>query len=132
MERLKSFLWAMFIVISFFIACLFSQGCADEATTHKIKNNLSYLYEVREIDWLTVEGRQVIIAWKKIPGDMAGVINAAAVNANRNLEGRVRVYSIDANRYPQPTTSLSSVNFYCEAVAVDGRLNEGCVLKYKR
>lgn len=74
------------IVVLWFIGWLISIPSSSR-NEQKLKSELSYLNSVSDISWFEIDGRAVYIGFREVPKDLRGIVNSAAQNGSRAIDG---------------------------------------------
>jgi len=64
-----------------------------------LKDAMSYLSGISEIEWYEIYKNNVYIGFKTLPSDWRIIINGAALRGNETIDSGVHVWAINANKF---------------------------------
>ena len=106
-----------------FIALTISFNAQASSLKENMIEGIKFLDTVEEVDWYRVEGRSLIIGWKRIPKFFPHTIRKAARPANIATSRKVRVWAV---RHTQKNWHVGSGKSYiCFVTAINGKVTQG-------
>lgn len=88
-----------------------------------LREAMSYLSEIPEIEWYEIQRNNVYIGFKILPSDWQIIINGAALRGNETIDFGVHVWAIDSNRFSKGWRPGDGP-FYGEMTARYGKLQD--------
>lgn len=109
------------VLVSLSLSLLAAPGLArDEAA---LKKSLAYLEKIDDVAWVEFDSNNVYVGFRSKPGDLAIIVNAAAVGGNNAYGFGVHVWAISSEH---KGWRPGSGPYLCEATARYGKLNNPC------
>ena len=85
-----------------------------------LRENLSYLQQIPEVEWVEFERNMVFIGWKKLPPEFVAVNHEAALNGYKAIGFGVHVWSVMAEH---KRWRPGEAPYLCETTAREGRIS---------
>ncbi len=102
------------------LACLWLTPAEAIDHARMLREKLSYLDNITEIEWVEFEQNSVYIGWKRLPKNFIQINHQAALRGNAAIDFGAHVWSV-------PAESLrwrpGHGTYYCETTARQGKIH---------
>ena len=114
MKRSKEVIAGLLVLALWFIP-------ASALAAKKPQKGITFLDDVKKVEWYRVHGKHIIIGWKGLPEDFYHWNYKAALNASKATLYKVHVWSV---RYSQKSWSPGEGGQICITTAHMGRFGK--------